>query len=121
MRLILYNSLLIRINSSPLYIDSSRHGTHFIYIPQKPPKTGSSARDYTLYRLYPLDSPARLIRAFQPVPFLTLTIPSRLYARLLPYACACAYAYAYLQHRLAASPLTATRPKPRPTDRRRRR
>jgi len=99
MRLILYNSLLIRINSSPLYIDSSRHGTHFIYIPQKPAKTGSSARDYTLYRLYPLDSPARL----------------------LPYACACAYAYAYLQHRLAASPITATRPKPRPTDRRRRR
>jgi len=42
MRLILYNSLLIHINSSPLYIDSSRHDTHFIYIPPKPPKTGTS-------------------------------------------------------------------------------
>jgi len=68
MRLILYNSLLIRINSSPLYIDPSWHGIHFIYIPQKPAKTGTSCP-----RLYPLQ-----------------TIPSRLACPpASAYACAC--------------------------------
>jgi hypothetical protein len=79
MQLILYNSLLIRINSSPLYIDSSRHDTHFNYSPPKNRlRRALRARDYTLYRLYPLDSLACL-------PYACACLPARLLA-LMPYA-----------------------------------